>query len=211
MTTSGKATAKPPAATVAPGKPTATVIIEPRGGGQDGVRQHVVELALALRDGDDKPRAVALVEEALAAFTSAPGTRANIGEIIVKAGAKTSGIAGGIVLAGPPDEAAISALRATLAAAGFSVSVEELRSCSQCTATVMAAWSRPAPTPPGWHDPIICGKHHYKRCGSCNSVYVMSCDNVSGPAPSLHCVVCSAVLVEWGGTKRWYAELVSSG
>jgi hypothetical protein len=195
----------------AQGKPSAMVTIEPRGPASDGARQHVIELELVLREDDDQPGIVTLAQEALAAFTPAPGTRAAFAEIVVKTGARASGIAGGVVIDAPPDAQAVADLRARLAAAGCSVSVEESRECSQCTATAMVAFARPAPTPPGWHDAIICGKHHYKRCASCGAVYVMSCDNVSGPAPSLHCAVCATVLVEWGGTKRWYAELVSRG
>jgi len=42
--------------------------------------------------------------------------------------------------------------------------------------------------------------------GNC---YLMSSSNAGGPAPSLKCTVCDAVMVEWGGTKLWFAELVS--
>jgi hypothetical protein len=37
----------------------------------------------------------------------------------------------------------------------------------------------------------------------------MSSTNSSEKAPSLHCELCGAILVEWGSTKVWQAELIS--
>ena len=37
----------------------------------------------------------------------------------------------------------------------------------------------------------------------------MTSANAGGQAPSIHCEVCKAILVEWGGTKVWTAELVT--
>ena len=39
----------------------------------------------------------------------------------------------------------------------------------------------------------------------------MSSANVSGQATAVHCEVCGGVLVEWGASKVWTAELVRRG
>ena len=36
-------------------------------------------------------------------------------------------------------------------------------------------------------------------------------NRVVGPAAAVHCEVCATVLVEWGGSKSWTAELVARG
>lgn len=115
------------------------------------------------------------------------------------------------VCADRPDADAIGRMRETLAGAGYNVAVRELRECSDagCAASAPMDTARPSTPPPGWFSPETCGKHGYRSCAGCGSVYVMTAANAGGQAPSIHCEVCGAVLVEWGGTKVWTVELVT--
>ena len=184
----------------------AIVTIEPRGPKTADRRQYLVRFTLELEAAADKTGALALAHAALAPLGATPGAESAFGELAIKT--KTTSIEARVSVADPPSEAAILELRASLSAGGYSVSVTESRECDECMASVMVPWNQPAP-PPGWHSSAICGKHQYKSCPSCASVYVMSSTNASGPAPSLRCAVCSEIMVEWGGTKVWFAELVS--
>lgn len=111
------------------------------------------------------------------------------------------------------DAAAIDLLRETLSSAGYNVAIRTLRECANdaCSTTTSMDASRPEATPTGWFSSEVCGKHGFKSCAGCNSVYLMSSTNAVGQAPSIHCEVCGAVLVEWGGTKLWIVELVTRG
>jgi hypothetical protein len=140
---------------------------------------------------------------------AALGAECAFGELAIKT--KTTSIEARAALATPPSEEVMQAMRATLSAAGYAVGITEMRECNECLASVMVPWNQAGTPPPGWHATAICGKHQYKCCGACGSVYVMSSTNASGPAPSLHCEVCKTIMVEWGGTKVWFAELVSRG
>src|SRR5437868_6594286 len=48
----------------------------------------------------------------------------------------------------------------------------------------------------------------YVICAMGGSLYRMSSTNSVGQAPSVHCGVCGGVLIEWGSSKVWSAELV---
>src|SRR6266511_2546134 len=108
------------------------------------------------------------------------------------------------------DGAAVDRLRAVLNAALFSISVREKRECSEgsCTSEALVEWNHPSELPSGWYSNRVCGKHSYRTCGKCESLYVMSSTNAVGQAPSIHCAVCGEVIVEWGSSKMWSAELV---
>lgn len=180
--------------------------VEPRGPKTPSGRQYQVRFTLELEHERDKVQAMALANEAVAPLAAQPGAEVAFGELAIKT--KTTSIEARVAVPEPPSESVMQALRAALGGAGYTVSVTELRECDECLASVMVPWGQSTP-PTGWHSMAICGKHHYKSCGTCGSVYVMSSTNASGPAPSLHCEVCNTVMVEWGGTKLWFAELVT--
>jgi hypothetical protein len=121
------------------------------------------------------------------------------------------GVEGVMVCADKPMEVFFAQLREVLVAAGYGVVVRELRECSEpgCTATALVDSARSNGAPGGWHAAQVCGRHGYKACGLCGSTYVMSCSNATSSAPSVRCEVCGEILVEWGGTKLWTAELVT--
>jgi hypothetical protein len=127
-----------------------------------------------------------------------------------KPGGKITAIEGTLAIAERPSDDAIEHLSSTLRVAGYSVTIRETRECDQagCSTSVAVGWNRSSAIPSGWYDRTICGKHAYKRCIGCKSTYAMSSSNATGHAPSLHCEVCGTILVEWGGTKLWSAELV---
>ena len=186
----------------------ATVTIEPRGPKSEERRQYQIRFTLEV-DGlpaSDKPHVLEIAKAALEPLAATDGSECHFGELSIKT--KATAIEARVAVAEPPSENAIQHLRATLSTAGFVVTITEARECDECMALVMVPWNQVAP-PPGWHSSSICGKHQYKSCASCCSVYLMSSTNAGGPAPSLKCTVCDAVMIEWGGTKLWFAELVS--
>jgi hypothetical protein len=184
----------------------ALVTIEPRGPKTNGGRQYLVRFTLELDGAAEKSAVLAFANAAMAPL-AALGAECAFGELAIKT--KTTSIEARAALASAPSEDVVLALRAALSAGGYAVAITELRECDECLASVMVPWSQTPTPPPGWHAVAICGKHQYKSCGTCGSVYVMSSTNASGPAPSLHCEICNTILVEWGGTKMWFAELVS--
>lgn len=111
------------------------------------------------------------------------------------------------------DALAIGRLRETLSSAGYNVAIRMLRECSNdgCGTTAPMDASRPEATPTGWFSAEVCGKHGLKSCAGCDTVYFMWSTNAAGQAPSVHCEVCGAIVVEWGGTKLWTVELVTRG
>jgi hypothetical protein len=200
-----------------PLKPSASAIIEPTGSRQRNPREHAVRLKINFatleKKFGDRSWIVDVLHSALAGFPSLTGQpdSATVGDIVGKMGNKVVGVEGSILCAGRPDSSAIVVLREALTTAGYNVVVRELRECSHasCTTSVMIDWARPHAVPAGWYEPLVCGRHGYKACSTCNSVYVMSSANAVGQAPSLHCEVCGAVMIEWGGSKIWNAELVT--
>lgn len=189
----------------------AIVTIEPRGPKSTAKRQYQVRFTLEV-DGlpaAEKPIAMDIAKLAMQPLSETEGSESHFGELAIKT--KSTAIEARVAVAEPPSESAIQHLRATLSAAGFAVGITEARECDECLAMVMVPWNQAGAPPPGWHSNAICGKHDYKRCASCGSVYLMSSSNAGGPAPSLKCTVCDAVMIEWGGTKLWFAELVSRG
>ncbi|HWE31757.1 MAG TPA: hypothetical protein VHB97_27340 [Polyangia bacterium] len=184
----------------------ALVTIEPRGPKTTADRQYLVRFTLELDAAVEKTAVLTLANAAMAPL-AALGAECAFGELAIKT--KTTSIEARAALAAAPTDELIQTLRATLSAAGYTVGITAMRECNECLASVMVPWNQADTPPPGWHAVDICGKHQYKSCGACGSIYVMSSTNASGPAPSLHCEVCNTIMVEWGGTKVWFAELVS--
>jgi hypothetical protein len=112
-----------------------------------------------------------------------------------------------------PSATAIERMRQSLVDAGYHFTVRAVRECAHagCTTATPGDPARGDAIPRGWHSAAVCGKHGYRSCGGCDSLYLMTADAVAGPAAALHCAVCATVLVEWGGSKTWTAELVSRG
>jgi hypothetical protein len=208
-----------PAAPVTVARPTATATVGPAQGASG--TWHAVELVLELGAGK-RPSvedALALARRAFDAF--APVEGASDRRAFQEMRASRRG-AGGVVdsrIVGVeakttwpvrPDAAAMESLCAALAAAGYRVTLRERRVCSQrgCSSDAFCDWHRADAVPPGWFVADICGKHDFKACTRCGSVYTLLATNVAGQSPSVHCEVCSQVLVEWGGSKRWDALLV---
>jgi hypothetical protein len=157
----------------------------------------------------EKPIAIDIMKLALQPLVETAAAEAHYGELSTKT--KVTALEGRVAFTGVPPENAIQHLRSTLSAAGLVVTLTTQRECDECLSTVMVPWHQAAAAPPGWHTSSICGKHNYKVCASCGSVYLMSSSHGSGPAPSLKCDVCDAIMIEWGGTKHWFAELVTRG
>jgi hypothetical protein len=211
-----------PAPPVTIARPVATATAGPAQGASG--TWHAVELVLELGAGK-RPSvedALALARRAFEAF--APTEGATDRRAFQELRASRRG-AGGVVdsrIVGVeakttwpvrPEAAAMESLCAVLAAAGYRVALRERRVCSQrgCSSDALCDWQRVDAVPPGWFAADICGKHDLKACTRCRSVYTLISTNVAGQSPSVHCEVCSQVLVEWGGSKRWDAQLVKRG
>jgi hypothetical protein len=201
---------------------TATATIEPLGARTTVPRPHAI--ALAIRFGVVDPKRAddgALAEvarQSLEAIQPEPAaSEGATGEVSISNTLSRSkvlvGVEGSVVWPGRPDGAAVDRLRAVLNAARFSVSVREKRECSEgsCTSEALVEWNHPSELPSGWYSNRVCGKHSYRTCAKCESLYVMSSTNAVGQAPSIHCDVCGEVIVEWGSSKMWSAELVRRG
>lgn len=205
------------------GKPTALVAIEPRGPRTTAPREHSLTVTIQLSTADprfaDRHRVAQVLQEALAAAAPSGGETSGhtVDEILASTRAKdgttsrvVTGIEGVSASRGLPSAAAVEAVRAMLAAEGYRVTIQETRECAETGCLVVATvdWRRRESVPAGWFSDAICGKHDYRACAQCNSLYKMTSDSSSVAAPSLHCTVCGAVMIEWGGSKTWSAELV---
>jgi hypothetical protein len=181
-----------------------------------GRREHVLQLRLELSAADVKrggsTHVTSVAHSALTGFVAKGEACAFADVPSKKPGGKITAIEGTLALCERPSDGAIEHLCSTLRIAGYGVTIRETRECDQsgCASTVAIGWNRSSGIPSGWYDRTICGKHAYKRCVGCQSTYAMTSTNATGPAPSLHCEVCGTILVEWGGTKLWNAELVSN-
>ena len=208
-----KSVQRPPARTIDE-KPAASAAIEPIGPRVHGSRRHAVRLVLRFNDRDpkfaDRRWVAGTAESALAALSdSADHERPSFGEVLSK-GRNVLGLEAVAVCPAKPVAVSIDRLRHVLSVAGYTVEAHEARECSEadCTTTVLVDCTRALDVPSGWFAAEVCGRHGYKRCVACGSTYAMSCSNAIGAAPSVHCEVCGGVLVEWGGTKLWLADLV---
>jgi hypothetical protein len=219
-------TAKPTAA----GKPIAAATVELRGSRTTAPRDHLVKVLIELRAADgkqaDELHLMSVAHKALAGFAPAGDEpdRRRFEEISARTiPSKTVpakpvkpgviAVEASVTWPGRPGDGAIQELRAALAAEGYRVTVRETRECSEhdCASDAMVEWNRPLQVPAGWYSSLVCGKHDYKTCGRCKSIYLMTSTNAAGQAPSLRCEVCGLLIIEWGSTKLWSAQLVTRG
>jgi hypothetical protein len=183
------------------------------------LQEHVITLNIDLGGPEpkhqDKVRVMALTREAFAMFAPVDGARdlRRFSDVFQRPGGPVTGVDASVVQDARPTVAAIDALRAILIAEGYRVTVREARPCGHpgCGAEAVVDWNRPTLVPPGWFNHATCGKHQYRTCTACRSTYLMTSENTAGQAPSVRCEVCGAMMIEWGGTKLWHAELVSRG
>lgn len=205
-------------------RPTAAATVELRGLRSKVPRDHLVKLTIDLRSSDgkhaDAPYTLGVARKALGGFSPVgdqPDRRQfdPIAAKIHKPGAVAAiiGVEASVIWAGRPGDDSIQELRAALNAEGYKVTVRETRECSEadCSSDALVDWNRPLQVPPGWYSSLICGKHDYKSCSRCKSIYLMTCTNSSGQSPSLRCEVCGMMIIEWGSTKLWSAQLVTRG
>jgi hypothetical protein len=206
-------------------KPTATATIEPMGPRTKVPRDHSIKVVVKLSARDakyaDKGYAAGVARMALRGFPPVQGAadRRGFGDLSEPATRTRSGapssvvvaVEGSVVWSGRPEDDSIEGLRAALLGEGYRVDLRERRECSEpeCSTFAMVAWNRPSDVPSHWYSSTVCGKHDYRACAKCKSVYVMTSTNAAGQAPSLHCEVCGDIMVGWGRSKIWSAELVT--
>jgi len=196
-------------------QPRATATIGPAGPSNGATREHVISLTLELGSASSA-EATATARRALGDCAALEGVDAH-GDVRDVFGPRRE--AGGAVAveatmrhSARPAALAVESMRAGLADAGYRVVVRERRECGEsgCHTDCFAEWDRPDLVPSGWFTTAICGRHDYRRCRKCPSIYRMTSTNAVGQAPSLHCEVCGTVLIEWGGSKLWEAQRVVS-
>jgi hypothetical protein len=209
-------------------KPMATATIEALGPRTGGARRHEITVAIRLSGVDskhaDEGQLAGLARRSLAGFGLAdvapearPVAKMTLpSTIATKTGAPPRMVVGvqcSAIWPDRPDDELVDAARAVLAAAGYRVKVTEKRDCAEpsCTSEVVADWYQPSKVPLGWYSSLICGKHNYRECGKCRSLYVMTNSSAEGQTPSVQCEVCGETLVAWGGSKTWNAQLVTRG
>ena len=165
--------------------------IEPRGPKTSAGRQYQVRFTLEIEAASEKAGALVLANEAMAPLAAQPGAECAFGELAIKTKTNVDRSARRRCRRRRP-ESMVQALRASLSAGGYSVDDHRAARMRR-----VPRQRHGAVEPDGdaadrlARRRTICGKHQYKSCGSCGSVYVMSSTNASGPAPSLHCEVCN--------------------
>jgi predicted Zn finger-like uncharacterized protein len=205
-------------------KATASATIEAIGSRMALPRNHSIKVALRLSSGDarhaDKAHLRDAARRSLDGFPPARdqpdrreyGDLALTGEWNKNGSASVVvGVEGSVVWPGRPADAAVEQLRASLVADGYRVTVRERRECAEaaCSGFAMVGWNQPTQIPAGWYTQSICGKHNYKACPRCRSTYVMTSSSSAGQAPSVRCQVCGEIMVAWGSSKVWEAQLIS--
>jgi hypothetical protein len=123
------------------------------------------------------------------------------------------GIEGTVVWPRRPSDEQIERLRATLVGGEYRVAIRERRECAEpgCAIDAPVDWHQASSVPPTWFSSRLCGRHGYRSCSGCASTYLLTSTNCDGQGPSVHCQVCGLILMEWGSTKVWQAELVTRG
>ena len=196
-------------------KPTASITLEPVGRRARAPRQYAVRVILRFTgiapQFADRAWVLGTARSAFAAASPAVAHEAPTFGNVRGNTSNVIGVEGVMVCLDKPMEGFFIGLREVLAAAGYGVVVQELRECCEpgCPTTALVDCARSGAVPGGWYAGHACGRHGYKSCARCSSTYVMSCSNATSAAPSVHCEVCGQILVEWGGTKLWTAELVA--
>jgi hypothetical protein len=205
---------------------TARVTIEPSGPRTTGPREYSIKVMLNLSPVEpkyaDRGYVGGVARRALAGFSPAGGEldRHAFSEVLAstngKAGAVATevvGVEGSVVWPEKPAIGSVEQLRDVLLAEGYRVAAREVRECAEprCAAEALVDWNSPSAVPAGWFSSVVCGKHNYRACSACKSTYVMTSTSSVGQAPSVHCGVCGVVLIEWGSSKVWNADLVTRG
>jgi hypothetical protein len=202
---------------------TASLRVEPTGPASRNPRDYLVTLELrpSVPTAESVASAQALAAGVLsglssdAAATAQPTVHELRGRPARDPAAPTqvSGAEGAVVCADWPARAMTTRIVLQLIENGYVVSSAARRACAEpgCTAEVALPWSHRDERPRDWYTERICGRHNYRACVGCGSVFRLVSSNATGPAPSVPCPICQVLLVEWGGTKHWEAELVSRG
>jgi hypothetical protein len=192
-------------------RPTATVTMEPLDSRSGSPRSFATRLYLPLSTFDprlaDRRSVLGIADAAVRAIDGVEVP--NLSDVVARE--KVVGIEATFTV---DDVAgAIARLRQALSDSGYFVSMRLLRECADdgCTTTTSLDPTRSDSVPYGWYSTTVCGRHGYRSCAGCDSLYVMSSSSAAGQAAAVHCEVCDTVLVEWGGSKRWTAELVTRG
>jgi hypothetical protein len=123
------------------------------------------------------------------------------------------GVEGSAPWSGRPKADSVEGFCDALLGEGYRVEIREKRECAEaaCPVAAMVDWNRPAEIPAGWYSSLICGRHNYRTCVKCHSVYVLTSTNAAGQAPSVACKICGTLMIGWGGSKVWTADLVKKG
>jgi hypothetical protein len=189
----------------------------------DRPRDHRITIAIPLDASTGEPRhaeRVAVAEAARrslgACFPDVPSERLDVRELThgrrsaADSPRPVVGVEASAIASGRPSPEAVDRLRSILTEEGYAVALRERRECTEasCAAEVAVDWNRPDHIPSGWFSAIICGRHDYRACKKCDSIFRLTSTNAAGQAPSVHCEICGAVLVEWGSSKVWDAQLV---
>ncbi len=213
--------------TTAGARPTATATIEPVGTRASVPREHLIKVMIRLSGIDakyaDKGYVAGVARKSLESFPPAKGkpdrrsyVELSVSSKIGKARSPTNvvvGVEGSAPSHGRPRDDSVEGFCDALAGEGYRVEVHEKRECGEpgCATAAMMDWSRPAAVPSGWYSNVICGRHNYRTCSKCKSTYVLTSTNSVGHAPSVQCEVCGALMIGWGSSKIWVAELVTRG
>jgi hypothetical protein len=208
-------------------KPNATATIEPMGQRGSSPREHLIKVVISITGMEGKYADKAFVGElarrSLGDFPPGEGERdrREYGDVSAssragKGGTVASvvvGVEGSVIWRGRPTDTSVETLRAALLGEGYRTDIRERRECGEagCMTSAMVEWNKPLIVPAGWYSNELCGGHNYRTCRSCKSIYRLTATNNAGQAPSVHCEVCGGVLVEWGSSKVWTAELVKRG
>ena len=194
-------------------RPTASLTIEPLGPRDSTPRSHAARLYLPLSTFDerlaDRRSVLGFADAALRALDGRHAP--TLSDVVTRD--KLIAVDAAFTVDEMPSAEAIARMRQSLVELGYFVSVRVVRECADagCTTTIAADPSRAESVPDGWHSAAVCGRHGYRSCAGCDSLYVMTSSSSTGQAAAVHCEVCGTVLVEWGGSKHWTAELVTRG
>lgn len=202
--------------------PTAKVTVEPVGPRTALPRRHSITVAISSSSSAAPPADEAHLREVVHRALDGdlpsgdePDRREHGDFSPTREWQENGGVSVAVAVVGPsrPADPAVEQLRAALVADGYRVTVREKRECAEtaCSGFALVDWNQPARGPAGWYTNSICGKHNYKACSGCGSTYVMTSSSSVGQAPSVVCQVCGEVMVEWGSSKLWDAQLITRG
>ena len=208
-------------ATTPRARPIAHLTVEPQGKRAKASRDHLVKLILTFSPIEprfaDKLYLAEVARRGIEGFPPPDGgpERRRLVDLLHagKGGPVVIGVEASVLWPGRPEDERVAGLRSALAADGYNLQVREVRECTQseCLAEASVEWDRPSQVPAGWYSSTVCGRHDYRSCSACQSIYLMTSTSAMGQAPSVTCEVCGLVIVGWGGSKIWNAELVTKG